>query len=438
MPVQTRSNRDRLRPRDTFAAATEIGSNDNGALQRRHVHLVASPQRSSLRRALHESLTSSKGAMYSKAPLPRGMSMSMVSSAVPLRKSGTGQAGLRTPEKQKQIRYRTRSVIRRRRPTAGITTNTTTTIRSSKSSHVSALEPRTSRNSLRIAIRESLKTVETNHGHSSLLANYPKQMAADPLVWDSVPIKKPKDETPNRGGDEGNNRRHTSLLLNQKGQAVSLAAPQRSSLRRAIRESLCATTQTSSFTDTALDDIGSSHDTVSNSIIDVSPPTLDDQNSSSISSLSPSTVTNSDISPRLDNNMRAPSQGSLASFISSTTICPSPSVSEAARLMTTPRPRKKPALVATSLTRPPAFPSLLSIPKPVSSASVAHHQLHTEAIPATSISENGKLRYGKDDSHSVSTRRGWHQVHNIINETPSGLYLVEWEGRNPRTGAKVS
>lgn len=427
MPVQTRSSRDSFHRRGTFSAATEIGSDENGVTQHRPVDQVASPQRSSLRRALRESLALSKRAMHRKAPSPRGTSMALASSAAPLSRSGLGQAGLQS--RMEQRRHRPRSVIGS--PTAAIAA--TTTIPSSKSLHISSLALRTRRNSLRIATRESLKTVETSHGHLSLPANHPKPISAEPLVRHPAPVKKSKAETPSRMSEEGNRRRQTSLFLNRKGTAVSPAIPQRSSLRRAMRESLCTTTQTGT-----LDGTGSSHGTVLNSIVEVSLPALDGQNSGGISSLSSSAVTNSDIFQGIDSNVRAPSGASHISFIASTTIVPPPFMPEAATLFTAVRPRKRLAPRSTLLKRPPTFPSLLPTPKSASPASVARHQPPTESTPATNIPGNRKLQSGKDDSQSISTRKGWHKVQKIINETPSGLYLVEWEGRDPRTGANVS
>ncbi|KAI1201174.1 hypothetical protein F5X97DRAFT_290558, partial [Nemania serpens] len=367
--------------------------------------------------------------MHRKAPSPRGTSISLGSSADLLSRSASRHSGIHAV---KQIRHRTRSLDGR--PTAGITT--TTTIRSSKPTHISALEPRVRRNSLRIAIRESLATIETSPGHFGLPAIYPKPMPAEPRMRDPEPVKKLKAETQNGIGDEGNNRRHTSLVLHQRRKALLPAMPQRSSLRRAMHESLCTTTQTSSYTDTTLDDTASTHGTTSNSIIKISLPTLDDQNSN-ILSMSSSTVTNSNISPGIDSNVRPPSGVARTSIVSSTTIYPSTFMAEAPKLRINPRPRKKPTPESTLLTRPPTFPSLLSISKSASPASVARHQLPTEAIPPRNIPRSRTHQSGKDNSQSISSaRKGWYQVQNIINETPSGLYLVEWQGRDPRTGAK--
>jgi hypothetical protein len=51
---------------------------------------------------------------------------------------------------------------------------------------------------------------------------------------------------------------------------------------------------------------------------------------------------------------------------------------------------------------------------------------------------NAKHQNSHLDSETQAGRRGWHKVHQIVNDAPSGLYLVEWEGRDPRTGVMVS
>ncbi|KAI2621036.1 hypothetical protein GGS21DRAFT_386457 [Xylaria nigripes] len=51
-----------------------------------------------------------------------------------------------------------------------------------------------------------------------------------------------------------------------------------------------------------------------------------------------------------------------------------------------------------------------------------------------SINGNGKLQISSSDTPSASTRNGWYEVRGIIYEAPGGLYLVEWKGRDPRTG----
>ncbi|KAI1114549.1 hypothetical protein F5Y14DRAFT_163406 [Nemania sp. NC0429] len=415
MSDPTRSGHDPPHRRGTSTVASEIGSglDENGVLRRRRVDEATTPQRSSLRRALSDSLALSKRATTISLPPPNG--------------SGSARAGRQAPAKQ--IRYRARSVIGR--PTTGITT----TVRSSKATHVSSVGLGTRRNSLRIAIRESLKTAETGHGYHGLLANHLKLTSVEPVVRDPVPIKELKIETRRQFGEEGNNRRHTSQLLNSETKAVLHAVPQRSSLRRAVRESLCATAQTSSLTDTLLDDTNSSRRTAANGIVEVSLPTLDGQNRGGISSLGSSTAANHDILPGIDNNGQAPSVGSRASLIS----YPPPRTPKIARLSTTLTSRKKLARESTPLTDIPTFPSSLSVPKSASPGSVAGYQLPPhEGKPATNISDNGQLQSGKDVSQQAipTSKRGWYRVQNIVNETPSGLYLVEWEGRDPRTGAK--
>ncbi|KAI0103784.1 hypothetical protein GGR51DRAFT_523337 [Nemania sp. FL0031] len=142
---------------------------------------------------------------------------------------------------------------------------------------------------------------------------------------------------------------------------------------------------------------------------------------------------------------------SSVSCVPSTTTSPFPPTMTASRPLPNLRSRKR-LTRELSLLRTPKVPlSLPSVPKSpsrfvsvpelgsklVSPLSV-QQQIPTLVSPAASTLGDGKSQTTLDDPQGIRTRRGWYQVRGIINEAPGGLYLVEWEGRDPRTGVKVS
>ncbi|KAJ8127005.1 hypothetical protein O1611_g6631 [Lasiodiplodia mahajangana] len=395
------------------------------------------PQRSSLRRAIRESLGLSKQAMQLTVPSPIDPREPAASSNVSLGSPGPPKAKLQASAHQ--YKYRIKGVSRRVEADTTITTTTTTT-RSSKIARGSALELKPQRNSLRRAIRDSLEGMNMHYEDPVSQTSYPRIIVAQSPMPGLASTKKPKAAA-DQAADKKNAREHARLSSNLKEKAMSHTLPQRSSLRRAVRESLGMVGCEASVS-TVLDEINSDLDTTRKHITEDPPQSPDSDSSAAISSPDSSPVLSSDI---LITPPDTPTD------ISSDAITPSqfnctPSISSLPNL----RSRKKSAqesspfitrrvpLSASSVPKSP----LCSVSAPesdsklVSPISVFRQQIPTLVSPATSSPGDGQSQSTLDDSQAINLRRGWHQVRGIINEAPVACVLGPGQGRvgerNPR------
>ncbi|KAI0400823.1 hypothetical protein F4802DRAFT_601585 [Xylaria palmicola] len=301
----------------------------------RHLHSqTASPQRSSLRRALRNSLVLSDDATLSPCRNARVPPISPISTPL------------------------------------------------SKPAPILALHPRSQRSSLRRAIYESLQTIHTDYDHSASQAN------------DSASTKKPNTETCDQATGEGATRgRVRKSLADPECKAVLLTTPQRSSLRRAVRESRHAAVESHIHMTPAPRKKKSSQAIVLANTAEVALSEPVSRNEGPLS------LSNSE--PNLSTKL-TPSQPSHYTL-------------------------EPPSLH-------PSSPSLCV--KPRSPTKAARHQSSNVAGKDRNAPHDGNLQSRPSDTQSTPTAKGWHGVRQIFNEVPGGLYLVEWEGRDPRTGVK--
>ncbi|GAW11863.1 hypothetical protein ANO14919_012160 [Xylariales sp. No.14919] len=372
----------------------------NDVSSRHHDHGVISSQRSSLRRALRESLQLSSGTarrrMLSSVGTIEPTVPSTVTSSPPTKPQVRAEeTENRTPGVRKGIK-------------AGATI-----IR------VPALELKPQRSSLRRAIRESLTETDASHENSS---HYPELDPAQSPVLSIGHAKKSNDETQKRAV-----RDSRRLSFNSK--------PQRSSLRRAIRESQHTTVQCNAYVDTTSDDERSfGHNII---LKDTIRENLIRRNGTVISVSASPSATSSDISLTPMNREyigEPPSRLSHTSSTSSLTASPPPSTLMKSSPLETLQPWEGP----TPSSPPPKLSSyLISTPETRDKLGSPTH-VGGRTVPADrSILDDGKLRSGPIGSQPITTSKGcWHEVREIINEVPGGLYLVVWEGRDPRTGVK--
>jgi len=233
------------------------------------------------------------------------------------------------------------------------------------------------------------------------------------------------------------------------------SGPQRSSLRRAIRESQqvgIRSTHRNNIAkqDSVGEDVTFSLDKSTNSrcayslsgkadnpiLLKTPPPKLDPDDP--LTSLPASWV------GQLSRNISPPSTPiSPVSDISLSTMTSfHPEATIKARKATHARPRTAKAPSTERLPRgfTPAT-DLKSAPEP-NCGSALPNDVQRDIPTLTAAEKNpprsAKCQDSRLDSETQTGRRGWHKVHQIVNDAPSGLYLVEWEGRDPRTGVMVS
>ncbi|KAI1121553.1 hypothetical protein F5Y10DRAFT_288326 [Nemania abortiva] len=431
-------------------AVREIACNKNGLTRHPQAHQVGSPQRSSLRRAIRESLVLFKRSIQLGMPSPVGLGESLGSSITPVGVPKIAQAELHVSAHQSKcqthdVRHTTKTEI--------ITT------RSSKFSRASVLEPKSQRNSLRRAIRESLKAADARYEHPVPQADSPDPMVSQSLELCLETAEGSKVEARDRAVDGRYSRGNALLSSGLKRKAMPIM-PQRSSLRRAVRESrrmiqgdVSVSTTPNAINSGIVLELKTGEDSPQSS--DRDSGTL---NWSSDSSPAPSPDASSTL-PEIDDNARTPSRctrtlsassaSSVSSALSNTTP-QSPSTVATSGPLRTLRPRKRlaqeqPVVIVHQTPQSkdpiPKSPSnLVSGPQlsstPTLPTSDVQQQILTSASPVESTLGNGKSQCTSNDLQSIATRRGWHQVRGIINEVPGGLYLVEWEGRDPRTRVK--
>ncbi|KAI1150755.1 hypothetical protein F4825DRAFT_391121 [Nemania diffusa] len=448
MQPQTLPNHRQCHRKCASATTRKIASNKNRASHRRQPNYVPPPQRSSLRRALRESLELSKRAMQLSMSSPTDLRMPPASSTIASIPMSSTRAKLQVSGQQSK--YRGQEI---RTGTKGSTGTITTTTRSSRFAHASALKLNPQRTSLRIAIRESLEVMNSPHEDLVQPANHTKPMAAQSPELESLFNEKSKTEARNLAVSEGSPRRHTPLSENSKTTTVSLATSRRSSVRRIVRKNSHVTEQGNVSVNTATREMGSGRNSVIEHFVKEVLQSQDGANSGALSLPHSSPALSSDTyltPPDVGSSTGTPSQLVRTSSESSTTASP-PSfmvTRSRSRSLASSRPHQKLAQESSLVTKPstprirPSLPktppqgALNLVGRQALPTDVAQQQIPTSTSPTRSILSKGKPQDSPDNSQSIATRRGWHQVREIINEAPGGLYLVEWEGRDPRTGVK--
>ncbi|KAI0904418.1 hypothetical protein F4823DRAFT_628639 [Ustulina deusta] len=404
--------------KDVSTTTSKSRSSKGHTSSRWPVHDIASPRRSSLRRALRESLKLS----YATSP------------AAPSALPNPAPVELQVPPREPE------------NPTPGVQRGIKAGSAAARSSALPRVPPSKvtpQRSSLRRAIRESQKAIDTAYKNPIPPTYYPKLDTAQSTVPSLQPVEKQNAETQNQAVRGKNAHRTASLSSNCKGGAISPTTPQRSSLRRAVRESLL---------DMGSGGVSPGQGIILKNTIETSPPNSDSQSGGVISlSDSPAVLSDTSFTPlEVGYNLETPSRLSRTSSISSIAASPGPLTPLIPRLLAALRPRKafipKSYVVTQSPTSHSSFSLSKSSSKIVSTldlrhesespTTVARHQLPSMASEDWSIAGSGKPERDPSDSKSASARNGWHQVREIANEAPNGLYLVEWEGLDPRTGVK--
>ncbi|KAI1746478.1 hypothetical protein F4782DRAFT_74183 [Xylaria castorea] len=313
----------------------------------------------------------------------------------------------------------------------------------------SALLPRSQRSSLRRAIRDSLTAINTCGGSPVLRANNTESKPAQSLLPGLMPAKKQGFETRHRAINDRNGRVCTRHSSNPKARAVSHAIPQRCSLRLAVRESRYAAVQSIQPVDTT------SHKTIpsqalTNPIHD--PLSSSDGGSGSVISLSgssPAIISDTSIRLPEEGILKAQSQMNRASSVLLCTTYRASLTATASRPLAISRPQQglmpELSLLAESPTCKPLLPTSRSFLDHVQAPKVndessrlksTRHQYSHLASLDRSIRDNERLLGDPSHSQSMPNRKGWHHVREIISEAPGGLFLVEWEERDARTGFK--
>ncbi|KAI0976486.1 hypothetical protein F4678DRAFT_227916 [Xylaria arbuscula] len=238
------------------------------------------------------------------------------------------------------------------------------------------------------------------------------------------------------------------LVVDYKYPVPPSTIPQRSSLRLAIRESQSAVVQSNAYVDlpSSPSDINSGQESSFEYTTKESPSNSDGQ-SDSILSLPNSPAASSDTSLAFLEErdvVRTLLQLSCTPSISSVTESPAPLTPATPKLLTT-----RPSVSRCPFSPPELYPHTVSTlglpicrgsnsPTPVSQQQSSNLPSMGRSIPGggtvQNIPDNEKLRINSSNSQSLSARKGWHHVRQITNEVPGGRYLVEWEGYDPRTG----
>ncbi|KAJ3572226.1 hypothetical protein NPX13_g5116 [Xylaria arbuscula] len=383
-----------------------------------HLRQVRTPQRSSLRCALRESQRLSDESSLAAPSIPSGPVLSSGQISWQGFKGSSRPAPRNTREGSAATNY-----------------------------SPPALKALPQRNSLRRALRESLESMPSNHGRSSSSMQHSESGTTQPNTPSPGPVSKTIIETPH----QGRNVKHThqpawTPSSTQEGGVSASTIPQRSSLRRALRQSLHATLPSNEHIDPDPEVIDTGQDSVStHATKDHLPSSVRREGSNELLSVSPEPCLDMPYPVRKEAEPKGSS--SIESYTPpaySTTPIPVPRASLAPKLSMTLRPREKliseSYLLIQAATIPPLTYSeslrhTVSNPKrgnePRSLAVVTTQKSSISESSDQSVGDKGKLQGDADESQNFSTRKGWHQIREIINEVPSGLYLVEWEGRDP-------
>ncbi|KAI1740007.1 hypothetical protein F4680DRAFT_466152 [Xylaria scruposa] len=346
----------------------------------------------------------------------------------PIRSNGTNEVGSNSDNishyhRTRRVALSQRSSLRRAlRESLGLLDES---VRSTESIGSSPTLPRPQRSSLRRAIRDSLAAINTYGGSRVSRADDTKSNPAHSLSLGLIAAKKLGFETPHQV------------------RATSHAISQRSSLRRAIRESRDATAQSIEPVDTTSHGTSPSQ-TPTNTIHDPLSGS-DDENGSVISPLGSNTS-----KPLLEEGIpKAPSQmNCTSSAIPCTTYRASLTATAYRQIaISPPQGGSMPelSLLAESPTSKPFLPTSRSLLNHVLAPKVndesgwrksTRHPNPHLALPDRGICDNERRLDSPSDSQSMPNSKGWHYVREIISEAPGGLFLVEWEERDARTGFK--
>ncbi|KAI3320450.1 hypothetical protein HD806DRAFT_506411 [Xylariaceae sp. AK1471] len=405
--VQTPLNHRRRHRKGTNPRARIRTDANEGHVPYRQVHQhTLLPQRSSLRRALRESLGPSDDAQLRELS-SRDLRASPASSTDTANRPDSAQGALQTPAQGFERRTRVvKSIIKAKAAQHGVTAT-----RSSVFGYCSTLNLKPQRSSLRRAIRASPEAIDASPGNLNLSTEDLKPRLAQPPS--RGPAGKPKVELQNKIAKKGNDHKYRRPS-DSRDETIPPAKPQRSSLRRAVRESLYAATRNSTDVDTALivlaeaAEMSSDQDIVLKKDINEFLPSSDDE--------------------RSDNSLSECSSA-LSSDASLTLLkgLTSDSSSESSA------PSFQPSLFKS--TSSPCFSPTLDLDcESDSPTNVARHQALILAPKDKSIVTNDRFQDSPSHLQSTSMRKGWHRVHEIVNDAPGGLYLVDWEGQDPRTG----
>ena len=432
---QSPSSNKRPRREDRAAKTSTTRSDRRHASHRHQPRQALTSQRSSLRRALRESRELSGGS----------------SPAVPSDSPDSVSAGIQAP---------CQGLNSPTQPAPRDSHDGSATTHSSESCLFPDLKTLPQRNSLRRAIRESLKAMPPDYMQSSPLTHCSELDSAESNVPSPTPIAKTNVETPKQNKDARYAHQTTwSSSSTQDSVLFASTTPQRSSLRRALRESLDVRIQNNEHIDTAPEVVDTGQSSVPKDTVE--EPLRSSMRQESYDSLSfshepypnmPWIHTRDVESTKSKRFTESPPGASNTSPASLTTPSPTPDTYVAPELRVALRPRGEMISEQGLLTQITA-----AIPSPAYSESLRYHvsdpRPHDRPIPPAAVTTpkssmvpsmdrsivgNGKLQMDSNEYQSSSARKGWHQIREITNEVPSGLYLVEWEGRDPRTGVKVS
>ncbi|KAI8625644.1 hypothetical protein F5Y19DRAFT_479406 [Xylariaceae sp. FL1651] len=418
---------------------------DKGSIRNRSTNRSAlPPQRSSLRCALRESLDSLKKAATCGELSSEGLRAPYLSSAIVPDRAGIVQVAAQTPAQEPAGRTQ---VLKRRTKIRAATT------RSSGLSCLPVLEQKSQRSSLRRAIRASLEVTAGGRLESVQRAynSIPEQTSI------SAPVRIIKPRTGPRNSVNNKKIRKSKPSSRWAADTASLPKSQRSSLRRALRESLITAELSSANCDTAMDpstgiaaNVSSSPNVNLEDGIDGFPRSLADEygcalsDSDSLLAVSSDTFSN----PLREDDANTPSQSTRTSTTSRLTLHSTTTVTASSSPITS-QSLNGPTLMGSHATEIPSSPwpsfspsASISLSSPTSASDyklnlgneVARKQTSTLA-PAIKIVHSPKTpQNSSNTSQLTSVRKGWHSVREIVNEVPSGLYLVEWEGLDPLTG----
>ncbi|KAI0544310.1 hypothetical protein F4679DRAFT_42067 [Xylaria curta] len=261
---------------------------------------------------------------------------------------------------------------------------------------------RPQRSSLRRAIRDSLAVIDTYGGSRAKSKSAPGPIAVEELGFET--------------GPGGTCARHSP---NPKARATS----QRSSLRRAIRESRNSIVQ-------------EPVDTTSRGTCHCQTESSDGENGSAVSLEGEEPTIFSDTSKPLREE-GTPSQMNRTSSVIPCTREPLTATAYKSVEISPPQLPEL-SLLAESPTYKPLLPTSKSFLNHVLVPNVNDESTWLKST-CHLASLDGGIRDSErhpSDSQSMPNQKGWHYVREIISEAPGGLFLVEWEERDARTGFK--
>jgi hypothetical protein len=371
---------------------------DNPFTQVRQLALL--PQRSSLRCALRESLDlSGQGAHLRKTSL-RDSRVSTVSPST------------QTSDRLESAHTTTQAPVQESNKRTRDGANATHSLEIGYSWSSGS---RPQRSSIRRALRASLEAIDAGR---EKLVRPPENLEPKLLqTLSQSPVDELKPEPRSEIVKTRDNGRH-QLSTYSQGEAVPPAKPQRSSLRRAIRESLYAAADRSAHLYTAL---------------------VAEVEATEMSSRPHIGLENDETGflaiPDGEHGINSSSESLLATSSNSS--------STPLKVLTPESSPESPAQRAEALLSMSASATCYSSAmylscKSDSGANVARHQAPILALEDRSTGNNDKFSERSSDSQTTLVHKSWHRVHEIVNDAPGGLYLVDWEGRDPRTGVMVS